>query len=34
MDLLAQRGLPVRAQGADETAGNTAKNQPKKETRK
>jgi hypothetical protein len=34
MDLLAQRGLPVRAQGADQTAGNTAKGQLKKGTRK
>jgi hypothetical protein len=34
MDLIAQRGLPVRAQGADQTAGNTAKGQPKKGTRK
>lgn len=36
MDLLAQRGLPVRAQaqGADQTAGNTVKAQPKKGTRK
>jgi hypothetical protein len=34
MDLLAQRGLPVRAQGADQTAGNSVKAQPKKGTRK
>jgi hypothetical protein len=34
MDLLAQRGLPVRAQGADQKAENTAKDQPKKGSRK
>src|ERR1700676_553019 len=34
MDLIAQRGLPVRAQGADQTAGNSVKAQPKKGTRK
>ncbi len=36
MDLLAQRGLPVRAQaqGADQTVGNTVKAQPKKGTGK
>ena len=34
MDLIAQRGLPVRAQGADQTAGNSVNAQPKKGTRK
>jgi len=34
MDLLAQRGLPVRAQGADQTAENAAKDQSKKGNRK
>ena len=34
MDLIAQRGLPVRSQAADQAAGNTGKNQPKEGTRK
>jgi hypothetical protein len=34
MDLLAQRGLPVRAQGADQKTEATVKDQPKKGTRK
>lgn len=34
MDLLAQRGLPVRAQGADQKAGTAVKDQLKKGTRK
>jgi hypothetical protein len=34
MDLLAQRGLPVRAPGGDQAAANSGKNQPKKGTRK
>ena len=34
MDLLAQRGLPVRPQGGDQAAANSGKNQPKKGTRK
>jgi hypothetical protein len=34
MDLIAQRGLPARAQGSDQGAGNTAKGQPIKGTKK
>jgi hypothetical protein len=34
MDLIAQRGLPVRAQAADQKAGTTVKDQPKKGARK
>ena len=34
MDLIAQRGLPVRAQAADQKAGTAVKDQPKKGARK
>ena len=34
MDLIAQRGLPVRAQAADQKAGTVVKDQPKKGAQK